>query len=156
MQVITDSTNKNILVKTNWKQGTDYRLIIPKDLATDSSGLYAISKTDTIRFKTKGEADYAILRLTFLNFDKSKNPVLQFIQNDAVVNSYPLTSDKWSSLLFNPGEYEMRILYDDNRNGIWDSGNFEKKQQPEKVYSIPQKLTAQPNFEKDVTIELPK
>ena len=82
--------------------------------------------------------------------------MLQFIQNDAVVNSYPLTSDKWSSLLFNPGEYEMRILYDDNRNGIWDSGNFEKKQQPEKVYSIPQKLTAQPNFEKDVTIELPK
>ncbi|MBA3673708.1 MAG: Ig-like domain-containing protein [Chitinophagaceae bacterium] len=152
--ITTDSTNKNVLVKTNWVQNAAYKLVISKDFATDSTGL-ALAKSDTIRFKTKGETDYAILRLKFLNFDKSKNPVLQFVQSNQVVYSYPLTSETWNAPLFNPGEYDIRILFDDNKNGIWDPGNFDQKRQPEKVYSISQKLSVRENFEKDVDIELP-
>jgi hypothetical protein len=153
--IITDSTNKKLTVKTQWLQNADYKLIIQKDFATDTSGLFSLAKTDTIRFKTKGETDYGIVKLKFLNFDKDKNPVLQFIQSDVVVSSYPLTSATWSAPMFNPGEYEMRILFDDNKNGKWDPGNFAQKKQPEKVYSIPQKLSVRENFEKDVDIELP-
>ncbi|MGI8583530.1 MAG: Ig-like domain-containing protein [Chitinophagaceae bacterium] len=153
--VTIDSTNKNVLLKAKWQQQADYKLIIEKDFATDSTGL-ALPKSDTIRFKTKGEADYGIVKLKFLNFDKTKNPVLQFVQNNEVVISYPLTSEIWNAPLFNPGEYEMRILYDDNKNGKWDIGNFSQKKQPEKVYSITQKLSVRENFEKDVDIEFPK
>ena len=153
--VTTDSTNKNLIIKTNWVQDAAYKLVIAKDFATDSTGL-ALAKSDTLRFKTKGENDYGIVKLTFINLDRSKNPVLEFVQNNIVINAYPLTSDRWSSSLFNPGEYEMRILYDDNKNGIWDPGNFAKKIQPEKVYSISQKLSVRENFEKDIDIELPK
>lgn len=154
--VTTDSTNKNVLIRTSWAQNTEYKLIILKDLAVDTSGLYALAKSDTIRFKTKGETDYGTVRLKFLNFDKSKNPVLQFVQNDVVISSYPLTADTWGAPLFNPGEYEMRILYDDNRNGKWDPGNFDQKKQPEKVYSISKKLSVRANFEQDIDITLPK
>jgi len=153
--VTIDSTSKNVLLKARWQQQADYKLIIEKDFATDSTGL-ALPKSDTIRFKTKGEADYGIVKLKFLNFDKTKNPVLQFVQNNEVVVSYPLTSEIWNAPLFNPGEYEMRILYDDNKNGKWDMGNFSQKKQPEKVYSIIQKLSVRENFEKDVDIEFPK
>jgi uncharacterized protein (DUF2141 family) len=156
VSVTIDSTNKNLLIKANWVQNAEYKLIILKDIAVDTSGLYSLAKSDTIRFKTKGETDYGTLRLKFLNFDKSKNPVLQFVQNDVVVNSYPLTADTWGAPLFNPGEYDMRILFDDNRNGIWDPGNFEKKKQPEKVFSISQKLSVRQNFERDIDITLPK
>ncbi len=152
--ITTDSTNKNVLVKTNWAQNAAYKLVISKDFATDSTGL-ALAKSDTIRFKTKGETDYATLRLKFLNFDKSKSPVLQFVQNNQVVNSYPLTSETWNAPLFNPGEYDIRILFDDNKNGKWDPGNFDQKRQPEKVFSVSQKLSVRENFEKDVDIELP-
>ncbi len=153
--VTIDSTSKNVLLKAKWSQQADYKLIIEKDFATDSTGL-ALPKADTIRFKTKGEADYGIVKLKFLNFDKTKNPVLQFVQNNEVVVSYPLTSEIWNAPFFNPGEYEMRILYDDNKNGKWDIGNFSQKKQPEKVYSIAQKLSVRENFEKDVDIEFPK
>ena len=128
--------------------------MIPKDFATDSTGI-ALAKSDTIRFKTKGENDYGIVKFKFINFDKTKNPVLQFVQNNEVVHSYPLTSEIWSAPLFNPGEYELRILYDEIKNGIWDTGNFDKKKQPEKVFAISQKLSVRENFEKDVDIELP-
>lgn len=153
--VTPDSTNRNIIIKTKWKQDADYKLVIKKDFATDSVGL-ALAKSDTIRFKTKGETDYAVLKLKFINFDKSKNPVLQFVQNNEIINSYPLTSEIWNTTLFNPGEYDVRILFDDNKNGKWDPGNFTEKIQPEKVYSVPQKLSVRENFEKDVDIELPK
>jgi len=153
--ITTDSTNKNLIIKTNWVQNTAYKLVIVKDFAADSTGL-TLAKPDTIRFKTKGEDDYGIVKLKFINLDRSKNPVLQFVQNNIVINAYPLTSDTWSSSLFNPGEYEMRILYDENKNGVWDAGNFAKKIQPEKVYSIAQKLSVRENFEKDIDIELPK
>ena len=152
--VTIDSTNKKLLLKTKWIQDASYKLVISKDFATDSTGL-ALTKSDTIRFKTKGETDYGIVKFKFLNFDKTKNPVLQFVQNGEVIYSYPLISETWSAPLFNPGEYDLRILYDENKNGIWDTGNFDKKKQPEKVYSIPQKLSVRENFEKDVDIELP-
>ena len=153
--ITTDSTNKKLILKTKWIQDATYKLVISKDFATDTTGL-ALAKSDTIRFKTKGETDYGIVKFKFLNFDKTKNPVLQFVQNNEVIKSYPLTSEIWSAPLFNPGEYELRILYDENKNGIWDTGNFDKKKQPEKVYSISQKLSVRENFEKDVDIELPK
>lgn len=153
--VATDSLNKNILVKAKWLQGAEYKLVILKDFATDTTGL-SLTKSDTIRFKTKGETEYGILRLKFINFDKSKNPVLQFVQNEVVVGSHSLSSETWNAPLFNPGEYEMRILFDGNKNGIWDPGSFDKKKQPEKVYSIPQKLSVQQNFEKDIDIVLPE
>jgi uncharacterized protein (DUF2141 family) len=152
--VITiDSTNKKFLLKTKWVEDASYKLIIAKDFATDSTGL-ALANSDTVRFKTKGESDYGILKFKFKNFDKTKNPVLQFVQNNEVVKSYPLTSEVWSAPQFNPGEYDLRILFDENKNGIWDTGNFEKKKQPEKVFAISQKLSVRENFEKDIDIEL--
>lgn len=153
--ITTDNTNRSIIVKNKWKQDETYKLIIQKDFATDTTGI-ALAKTDTIRFKSKGETDYGIVKLKFINFDKSKNPVLQFIQNDEVKYSYTLVADTWSAPLFNPGEYDMRILFDRNKNGKWDPGNFDKKIQPEQAYSISKKLAVRENFENDVDIELPK
>ena len=148
-----DSNSKKIILKNAWKEDNAYRLIILKDFATDTLG-NSLAKSDTLRFVTKRESDYGILRLKFTNFDKSKNPVLQFVTNNEVLYSYPLTNASWNAPLFDPGEYEVRILYDDNKNGKWDPGNFAAKKQPEKVYSVPQKLAISKNFEKDVTIEL--
>lgn len=154
--VTIDSTNKSIIVKTKWVQDKAYKLVIAKDFASDSIGV-TLTKSDTIRFKAKGEADYGTVKLKFLNFNKSKNPVLQFVKNDEVINSYPLTSDTWSAPLFNPGEYEIRILFDANKNGKWDAGNFTLKKQPEKVFTISKKLSVRENFEQEIDdIELPK
>ncbi len=153
VNITIDTAFKKITISNKWKQDEPYRLIILKDFATDTSG-NSLAKSDTLRFTTKSESDYGNIRLKFTNFDKSKNPVLQFVINNEVILSYPLTDANWNAPLFEPGEYEMRILYDDNKNGRWDAGNFAARKQPEKVYSVPQKLAVRQNFEKDVIIEL--
>ncbi|MDQ6888749.1 MAG: hypothetical protein M3Z56_00510, partial [Bacteroidota bacterium] len=151
--VALDSTGKKITIQHTWQENTDYRLIIPVDFATDTLGT-ALLKPDTLRFKTKKEGDYGILKFNFTNLKKFKNPVLQFVSNNEVVNSYPLPAAQLSIPLFNPGDYELRILDDTNGNGKWDPGNYELKKQPEKVYSISQKINIRANWENEKDIIL--
>jgi Bacterial Ig-like domain len=148
-----DTTGKKITIVNKWADNSDYWVIIPKDFATDTLGV-ALEKSDTIRFKTKREGDYGSIVLSFKNLEKFKNPVLQFVSNNEVVNSYPLVSPKWSIKLFNPGEYEMRILEDDNKNGFWDPGNYHLKLQPEKVFAIKQKLNIRQDWDNERDIVL--
>jgi uncharacterized protein (DUF2141 family) len=148
-----DSTKKKMIISNQWIEGSFYKLIIDKDFATDTTGV-ELAQSDTINFKSKKESDYGSVKLTFKNLDLKRNPVLQFVVNNEVVNSHPLVSTEWSAKLIKPGEYELRILYDENKNGVWDPGNYSKKKQPEKVSTIPQKLMIRANWdnEKDITL----
>ena len=147
----TDS-NK-VIIKTKWAEDFDYRLIVNKNAVTDNADSTLV-KTDTIRFKTKSLADYGNIVLRFNNIDFTKHPVLQFIQQDELKESYPLTDKEWRNKLFPPGEYEIRILYDDNKNGKWDAGNYSKKIQPEKVIALPKKLSVKENWDNESDINL--
>lgn len=150
-----DSNRKNISLHTKWIEDADYRLIVNKDAFADTGGL-VLTKSDTIRFHTRKEADYGNLVLRFTKLDLKQHPVLQFVQGDEVKQSVPLSSAEWNQKLFRPGEYEMRILFDTNNNGRWDPGNYSLKRQPERVIVIPQKLVVRPGWdnEKDINLNL--
>jgi uncharacterized protein (DUF2141 family) len=151
--VSIDTTGKIITIQNNWNDNTDYRLIVSKDFATDTLGT-ALLKSDTVKFKTKRGTDYGSIKLNFKNLAKYKNPVLQFVSNNAVVDSFALTSDVLAIKLFNPGNYDLRMLEDTNKNGTWDPGNYHDKKQPEKVVAIPQKLSVRANWDNERDIVL--
>ena len=149
-----DSLNKKLTLKINWKENTRYHLILDKDFAEDSSGRKLL-KTDTISFTTKKLADYGSLKISFTNIDLSKNPVLQFSQGGQVIKTFPLNSTELNQPLFNPGEYELSILYDENKNGHWDTGKFfEGKKQPELVKPLNKKITIRSNWDNEFEITL--
>ncbi len=54
-----------------------------------------------------------------------------------------------------PGKYKLRIILDRNRNGKWDTGNFKKRLQPEKVFLYPKSLEIRPNWYLKEKIQLP-
>jgi len=150
-----DSSNRKILLTVTWKENTLYHITLDKDFAADSSGKKLL-RTDTLSFKTKPLAQYGSLQLKFRNLDLSKNPVLLFITNDLIYKSFPLGSSSFSQPLFLPGEYELRILYDENKNGKWDPGDFfGKHKQPEIVKPVERKITVKPAWQNEVEIEAP-
>ncbi|HEX6429698.1 MAG TPA: Ig-like domain-containing protein [Niastella sp.] len=153
---IRDTSNKKVTLVYNWTENTAYNLIINKDFAEDTAG-GKIPATDTLSFRTKKQSEYGLVRLRLINLDFSKNPVLQLVQSDQVKFAYPMTSKEFYAKLFLPGEYDLRILYDDNKNGVWDTGAFfEKHRQPEKVIPLSRKLNVKANWDNIVDITLQK
>jgi hypothetical protein len=149
-----DSNNKKITLAYTWNENKLYHIIIDKDFAEDSSGK-KLSKIDTLSFTTKKRSDYGLLKLKFRNLDISKNPVLQFVLNQSLYKSYPLTSKDFQQPLFLPAEYELRILFDTNKNGKWDAGEFFNKHlQPEIVKASDRKIIVKANWQNEFEIEL--
>jgi hypothetical protein len=149
-----DSTKKEVRLKTEWKEGTQYHLILEKDFAADTAGRQLL-KTDTISFITKQKSDYASLSLRFKNVNKYKQPVLQFVQNGQVIKSVQLKGNMYSDNMFVAGEYNLRVFDDVNENGKWDEGNFfGKKRQPEIIHPIDRNFTIKANWDNEFDVVL--
>ncbi|MFN0081776.1 MAG: Ig-like domain-containing protein [Ferruginibacter sp.] len=148
-----DSTSKKITITTNWQPDMPLILVIDKDAFEDSAG-NKLTKTDTVRFRTRRTEDYGKLILRFNNIDLTKNPVMQFIVGDQVKYSYPITGAEYNNTRFPPGEYGVRILYDKDKNGKWTPGGYSKKLQPEIVVVLPQTLSVRADWENEREINL--
>jgi hypothetical protein len=149
-----DTTKKKVTLNYAWKENTPYHFILEKDFATDTLGQQLL-KLDTINFSTKTREDYGKLVVRLRNLDLAHNPVLLFVQNGQVVNSFPLTAAIFSQALFAPGEYNLRILNDRNKNGVWDPGEFFGKHlQPESVKQIERKIIVKAHLDNDFEIDV--
>lgn len=153
-RVQLDTSRKRIDIINPWVENTTYNLIIDKDFAEDTSGLKLL-KSDTINFKTRRTNEYGAVRIRFTNIDTSLHPLLQFVQNDKVVSTHPVLGRTFTAKLFNPGEYNLRVILDANNNGKWDPGKFfGVRRQPEKVIFIEKKYTVRANWDNDLDISL--
>jgi hypothetical protein len=149
-----DSSNKKIRLIHNWKENTLYHIILDKNFAEDSTGKKLL-KTDTLTFKTKKLAEYGTLKIKFKNLPLDKNPVLLFMSGETIYKSFPLTGADFIQNIFLPGEYELRILYDNNKNGMWDPGEFfGKHKQPEVVKPVERRINVKPAWQNEFDIAL--
>jgi len=149
--VIIDTALSRIVIKNQWKAADNLRLILNKKAATDTFG-NNLEKSDTIKFVVGKEEEYGSLKIRFKNIDLNKNPVIQFLVNDLIVESKPLTGKDIFFKLFHPGEYDIRVLYDENKNGIWDPGNYKKNLQPETVQKFKNKIPVKANWDNEAEL----
>lgn len=150
----SDTTNTKFVLDYPWKEDQEFKLIVDTTAAIDTNNIW-LAKKDTISFKTKEEAAYAGIRIRFPDVDMSKNPVVQFFKGGKLADSIALNSNKEViRRLFYPGEYELKILYDLNKNMRWDPGNYKKRLQPEIVERIKQKFNFKPNWDNEPEIFL--
>lgn len=149
-----DSSKKIISIKHNWRKAENYKLLLLKNAFTDTANKMLV-KNDTISFKVKTEEEYGNVFLKFNNLDTTLNPVLLIMQSGKIIKSSKLTSKNWNKKLFKPGDYEIKILFDKNNNGIWDTGHFLKtKVQPEIVKDLNIKLNVRANWDNEKEINL--
>jgi hypothetical protein len=151
---LLDSSRRMLTLRTAWADAARYNLVLQKDFATDTAGRQLL-KSDTLFFTTRKRSEYGSLNIRLRGVDAARNPVLQVVQNGTVVYAAPVGVGALNRPLFLPGEYELRVLYDRNKNGVWDPGRlFNGRVQPEIVQPIERKITVKPAFDNDFEIQL--
>jgi len=141
----------DILFQKEEKQ--HYYLALYPGSVTDFFG----KENDTIKtdFSTQSYSDYGNLKITLQNVKEF--PIIVELTDDkgkVLAEHYSEDQNIIEFHLLNPAIYTLRIIYDSNRNGIWDTGNYLQKIQPEKVIYFPRKIDVRANWDIEETFIL--
>lgn len=111
------------------------------------------------KFRTRKLEDYGDITLNVLN-PSSRSVIVQLIDlQDKIVGQEILKESGTISFLYLlPKKYKIRIIYDDNNNEIWDTGDFLNKFQPEYLEYYPVIQEVRPNWSlnENITIKRSK
>ncbi|WP_163398393.1 Ig-like domain-containing protein [Flavobacterium fluviatile] len=113
---------------------------------------------DTLSYKlnTREIEEYGNLTLNLQNVKRF--PVIVELTNkkgDIVLASeYSESQTKFDFLLLEPSVYSVRIIYDDNKNKMYDSGNYLEKRYAEEVFYYQEEIDLHANWDKVESIDL--
>jgi len=139
-----------------WKPKTIY------DIKFAPGAFTAIFKAQNKEIKTTLELgkkdDYGTLKVKIVPPEKQKSYILDIIDGSKnLINTIVVKQDTTVAFSnYKGGKYFIRITYDTNKNGVWDTGNVPLKLQPEKIWNEPKELSIRPNWERNETITIPK
>ena len=106
-----------------------------------------INDTIFTSVRTNELSDYGSLTV-ILNKPKQLPVIVQLVNSKfKLVREQFIETNK--NIVFDyiiPGEYYVRLIYDENENKRWDSGNYLKKKQPENIIYYPTKLEIRANW----------
>ncbi len=87
--------------------------------------------------------------------DDKKIRKIAILQDENRKNDIDLKyfTDKFKFEDIIPGNYHIKVIFDENENGIWDPGNIVTKKQPERILSSPEPIRIRANFEISQKIE---
>lgn len=141
--------NKRTLKTTyNWKKNTRYLLVILPEALNCFYGL--TNDSILVDFIVQSHEDFGKISFTLTNLIATKNYVLQLLDASGEIVETDQTSGSTEfERMFNnivPGNYKIRIIEDNNSNGVWDSSSYLSKQPAERVLLYPLQ-TVKPNWE---------
>ena len=128
----------------DWEPGESYAFEVD---SAAIEGLYGLT-TEKVKkeFKAKELEEYGQI---FFNVHGAEGTAFVELLDgqDKVLRSVPVENGKADFYFLNPGKYCARLIEDSNGNGLWDTGNYAEKQQPEQVFYYPLVLELKANFD---------
>lgn len=115
------------------------------------------TKNDTLSYilSTKSYADFGNLSLTLEG--PARYPIIVQMTDEKGVTKKELYATEPRVFEFtniDPAKYLLRVIYDDNGNQKWDTGNYLQGIQPEKVSYYPNTVEVRANWELEQTFIL--
>lgn len=137
------------------KEKENYNIQALPGALTDFYG----TENDTLNYElsTKSASEYADVALTLQNI--AEFPIIVQLVNEQGETKRELIHQEEDGNVFDfryvePGEYYVRVIYDSNDNGVWDTGNYLKHKQPEEVIYMKEPLDVRKNWEITQTFTL--
>jgi len=152
-----DTSNaRKLVIKYRWKQDSKYALILDDGALTN---IYGVKNKRAIKkFQIDKEENYSNLTLHVTVPDTSKSYIVEFYADPKNILSRNEISKNTTLSYKNylTGKYNIRVIYDDNKNGKWDTGNVKRKEYPENIWVDQTQITLRPNWDDDEKLDIPR
>ena len=154
--VVLDSLGNKVDFDFERQPEENYALELLPGAITDFFG----SQNDTmnIRLRTKSYADFGNLTMS-IETPLEDYPLIVQLTSEKGEIKRELYAEEPTLFEFNhlePSKYLVRVIFDNNGNGIWDTGSYLKRLQPEKVSYYPDVIEIRANWEKNETFIISK
>lgn len=147
---------KQLRLNYDWKEGMPYALEILPGAMTD---LYGLNNPDSIikDYKASLYKNYGNLNLSLVGFDSTAQYIMELLgRSDVLASRWIVSGSESYQRLINtlsPAKYTIRIITDTNRNGKWDTGEYDTQRQPEPIYRRPLE-DVRANWDVEATVRL--
>ena len=136
-------------IRGEWRPEVEYSLEFDSLAFTDIYG----HTTDKRKagFKVRGLDEYAVIMLTLTGFE-GKPVIAQLIDNSDKVVKQTFTETGVADFYYvEPHTYYLRMFVDENRNGRWDTGDYDLRRQAEAVYYYPKEIECRAKWDLPLT-----
>ena len=147
-----DTINNTLALDFKKLESSTYQIKMLPEAITDFFG----DKNDTLNYtvQTVPKSNFGNLRIKVNN---ATYPIIVQLTNAKGEIKYELISAKKEALDFldiSPGKYYIRVIFDTNKNNKYDSGNYLKGVQPERVshFEISESIRADWSYEETLTL----
>ena len=157
IQVIKDTTStRQYRIKYAWRANREYILKLGENAFTDVFGNK--SKASSKTFSLDSEENYGTIALNVSVPDTGKTYIIEWLNSqDVVLRSDVISKDTTINYVRYPtAKYKVRVVYDINKNGIWDTGSIKLRRQPETIWNYSKEITLRPNWDLEEKLVIPK
>lgn len=135
----------------NLKEMGQYRLVF---LPNALQSIFKVSNPDTLIFPFSTLSNMALGNLK-IKYDFSaiqESGILQVYHEDNLVSERVIDSKsgQWYFEGTKPGNYKLKFIADENKDGKWTPGDYWKKIQPEMVYWYEESINLRANWDLDI------
>ncbi|MXV14718.1 Ig-like domain-containing protein [Hufsiella ginkgonis] len=151
------SSIRRYSLKYNWRNKKKYVLKIEENAFTSING--GKNKAYKKDFIMDPDLNYGDLIFnTRLPDSISSSFIVQLIKNekDIVRTSIVTKSSNITFAGLAPDSYTVRVIYDTNNNGKWDTGKVKEKLQPEMIWNYDKTMTVLANRDLEEPLTIPK
>ena len=135
-------------LRGEWRPGQRYELLIDSAAIEGISGKINYAQKENIIIPKMEEYGALFLILP----DADTTAVVQLMAGDKKVSRQMKAKDGRVDFFYlNPGKYYLRLFYDHNNNGLWDTGVYKENLQPEEVFYFPVELQVKANWDIEQT-----
>lgn len=155
-QIVKDPNSlRTYRLKYPWKLKKQYALKLAESAFTDVLGTK--SKVYTKKFELDVDDNYGSISINVSVPDTTKTYLVQWLNERKEVLRQ--NSVKKNTLLnynrYPTAKYLIRVIYDDNANGEWDTGNVKEGKQPEKTWNFDKTISLRPNWDLEENLVIP-
>ena len=136
--MVLDPTLNSVVLDFDKTEKNSYEIQLLPTALTDFYGV----QNDTLNFKasTKLQSSYGNVRIQIVNGVYPLIIQMTTDKGDVVEEKIALNQTPIDFTEFDTGVYFMRVVFDSNKNGTYDPGNYLLKRQSERVSYYPEPI----------------